>query len=363
MDRAIYLLACVSVTLTLLLGCTNDGAESSETTSPVTGTQVPTEQDQPGIPAVGGSDPDAPAATVNGDVITCAEVDKETQKLMMQYRSQVPPEQLNSMAPMMKQQALQTMINQKLLEAATITEKIELAEGAIEEKIKEIEGNFPSPEQLDQQLAMTGMTREMFRADIEGRLKIETLLEKVFSDISEISDEEIASYYKENEATFSKPEEVKASHILLKTTPGDTDEAKEEKRAQLIEIKEQIDGGADFEELAKKHSDCPSKAQGGDLGFFARGRMVPPFSDAAFKLEVGALSDIVETQFGYHLIKVTDRHDEGLLPLEKAKEEITMRIDQQNKQDAFGEYIEELRSAGTIEYGEGFGPPPAIPGQ
>ncbi len=363
MDRAIYLLAFVSIAVTLLLGCSDEGVVSSDTTDPVTRTQSPPVQRQPGLPAVGRPAPDAPAVTVDGKVITCAEVEAESQKLMMQYQSQVPPDQLASMAPMMKQQALQTMINQKLLSAAVITEGIELAEGAVDEKIKEIESNFPSPEQLDQQLAMEGMTREKFREDIESRLKIETLLEKQFAEVAEISDEDIASYYKENEESFRRPEEVKASHILLKTAPNDTDEAKQEKRVQLLDIKEQIVKGAAFEELAQKHSDCPSKAKGGDLGFFASGRMVPPFSDAAFKLEVGALSDIVETQFGYHLIKVTDRHDEGVLPLEKAKDEITMKLDQKNKQEAFGKYIDQLRAAGTIEYGEGFGPPPAMPGQ
>lgn len=363
MDKAFYLLACVSITLTLFVGCTNEEGESSDTGTLVAETQTPSKQDQPDLITGSGPSPDAPAVTVNGEVVTCAQVDAESQKLMMQYRAQVPPDQLASMAPMMKKQALETMINSKLLNAAVKTEGIELAEGAIDEKIKEIEGNFPSPEQLDQQLAMSGMTREKLRVDIENRLKIETLLEKKFAEIAEVSDEDIAGYYEENKESFRRPEEVKASHILLKTAPSDTDEAKQEKRAQLDEIKEQIVNGALFEDLAKNHSDCPSKAQGGDLGFFARGRMVPPFSDAAFGLETGALSDIVETQFGYHLIKVTDRHDEGVLPLEKAKDEITMKLEQERKQEAFGKYIEQLRSEGTIEYGEGFSPPSPMPGQ
>ena len=361
MNRAFCLLAFLSISLLLFAACTSEEGDSSGAVEPVSGSQLPSLQDQPDLLADSGASPDAPAVTVNGKVITCAEVDVEVQKIMSQYRAQMPPDQLAKMAPMMKQQALETMINKALLNAAVKQEAIELEEGAVDGKFKEIEGNFPNPEMMDQQLAMAGLTRETLRGDIENGLKIEKLLEKKFADLAAISDEEIADYYKENEARFSRPEEVKASHILLKTAPGDTDEAKEEKKTQLTGIREQLANGADFEELAEKHSDCPSKASGGDLGFFSRGKMVQPFSDAAFGLEVGALSDIVETQFGYHLIKVTDRHDEGLLPLEKAKDEITTTLEQTKRQESFGKYIEELRGEGTIEYGEGFSPPPPPP--
>jgi peptidyl-prolyl cis-trans isomerase C len=143
--------------------------------------------------------------------------------------------------------------------------------------------------------------------------------------------------------------------------PDDSEEVKKEKHDKLSGLRSEIVNGADFSDTASKHSDCPSKSQGGDLGFFSREMMVQPFSDAAFNLKTGGLSEIVETQFGYHLIKVTDHHEAGIPPLEQVKEDIKNFLGQQNQQQAFEKYIGELRKNSEIEYGEGYAPvPPTI---
>lgn len=101
------------------------------------------------------------------------------------------------------------------------------------------------------------------------------------------------------------PDSILASHILLMyrgSSRSTATRTKEEAETQIAEIKQQLDAGADFEELAGKHSDCPSKSRGGDLGLFARGQMVPAFDQAAFALDVDQMSDVVETDFGYHII-------------------------------------------------------------
>lgn len=101
---------------------------------------------------------------------------------------------------------------------------------------------------------------------------------------------------------------VVASHILLMyqgSARSTASRSQEEAKTQIQEIKSQLDGGADFAELAQKHSDCPSGRRGGDLGSFGRGQMVPPFEQSAFGMEVGQVSDVVETDFGYHIIKRT----------------------------------------------------------
>jgi len=102
--------------------------------------------------------------------------------------------------------------------------------------------------------------------------------------------------------------QVKASHILLMhrgSSRSSATRSKEEAQQQITSIKQQLDGGADFAQLAAQHSDCPSGKQGGDLGAFGHGQMVKPFEDTAFGLEVGATSDVVETDFGYHIIRRT----------------------------------------------------------
>lgn len=118
---------------------------------------------------------------------------------------------------------------------------------------------------------------------------------------------DVQKYFDDNKDKYKHAEEVKASHILVKVDKNKKDEAaKKEIEGYLAELKKE--GGKDFETMAKEHSDCPSKEKGGDLGYFTRDRMVKPFSDKAFSMkEIGELSDVVKTEFGYHIIKLTDK--------------------------------------------------------
>jgi len=111
-----------------------------------------------------------------------------------------------------------------------------------------------------------------------------------------------------------------------------------------------IEKGSDFGEMARAHSDCPSKEQGGDLGLFERGKMVKPFEDAAFNLNAGELSDIVESPFGYHLIKVLDKKEPETIQLEAAKNQLTDHLRQRKEQDLFIAYVDQLRAGAEIEY-------------
>lgn len=130
-----------------------------------------------------------------------------------------------------------------------------------------------------------------------------------------ITDTEIEDYYTKHNKEFQEPEQVRARHILIK-----------EGRLVIENILKEIKAGRNFEELAEKYSSCPSKARGGDLGFFGRGQMVKPFEDAAFSLKPAEISDIVETQFGFHIIKCEERKEARTRPLDEAKEEIKNTI-------------------------------------
>ncbi len=164
------------------------------------------------------------------------------------------------------------------------------------------------------------------------------------------TDEESAEFYQQNPESFQTPESVTASHILIGFTPEDTDETKAEKKAQLESIKADLAAGASFEELAKANSTCPSGQQGGDLGTFPRGQMVPEFEAAAFIQPIGEVGDVVETQFGYHLIKTTDRSDADIRPLAEVKDQLASYLTGQKKQEALLAYIDELKSQADIEF-------------
>jgi len=163
--------------------------------------------------------------------------------------------------------------------------------------------------------------KEEFRRPEQIKLRYIQVRPEDFLGEVVISEEEIAKYYEENEDEFMDEEKVRARHILLRAPEKEDDEegwAAVEKRAQ--EIREEILAGKDFAEAAKEYSQDPSNAQsGGDLGWFGRGRMVKAFEDAAFSLEVGVVSEPVRTRFGYHLIKVEERKEPGVKPLDEVR--------------------------------------------
>jgi peptidyl-prolyl cis-trans isomerase C len=154
------------------------------------------------------------------------------------------------------------------------------------------------------------------------------------------------------------PEQIRASHILIKFDAADSgtdpNEAKTKAKATTEGLLKQIKEGADFAELAKAHSACPSAPSGGDLGFFPRGQTTPPFEKVAFELQVGQVSDIVETEYGFHIIKVTDHKDASVVSFEQAKPDIVEQLKQEKQTKFVEEYINSLKAHANIVF------PPAM---
>ena len=146
----------------------------------------------------------------------------------------------------------------------------------------------------------------------------------------EITDEDLKNYYDNHKDNFKNNASVEASHILV------------EDESVANEIKEKLNNGADFKELAKEYSNCPSKENGGNLGVFTKGQMVKEFEDAAFKMGVGEISDPVKTQFGYHIIKVTNKNDESVRTFEEAKPDIERLVRREKEKDLYKHTVERL---------------------
>ncbi len=162
-------------------------------------------------------------------------------------------------------------------------------------------------------------------------------------------------FYDANPQAFQVPEEVRASHILIQPVKPNPDpnQAKAQAKAKAEELLKKVKEGADFAAVAKENSDCPSKVQGGDLGLFPRGKMVKPFEDAAFALKVGEVSNLVETPFGYHIIKVTEHHDPNQITFVQAKDDLVAQLTARSQQEALNQYIESLRMAAKVVYAPG----------
>jgi len=178
------------------------------------------------------------------------------------------------------------------------------------------------------------------------------MLAHVYGEELKVSDQEIEEYYKKNlESEFSEGEQVQASHILIDIRQLKTDEEKAAAKKKAEELcVEAKKPDADFAKLARENSACPSAAKGGDLGFFTKDKMVAPFSEAAFAMEKGGISDVVETQFGYHIIKVTDKKPAQVISLADAKERISTTMLNEKKQKATEKYYDELKKKANIVY-------------
>jgi len=168
-------------------------------------------------------------------------------------------------------------------------------------------------------------------------------LNKVVAKRAIVTDKDIEEYYKAHITEYKLPERVKARHILVKVKKEFTDEEKEAARRKIEGLLERVKKGEDFVELAKTYSDDPASARvGGDLGYFQRGRMVKPFEDVAFSLKPGEVSDIVETRFGYHIIKVEDRKPAETIPLEKVKKSIREKLQKEMRDAEISKFIQNL---------------------
>lgn len=174
---------------------------------------------------------------------------------------------------------------------------------------------------------------EEFLTEIE-RLKKDLLtqmiINKTLSEVT-ITDEEATKYYEENKDNFSERETVTAKHILV-----DNEEAANKIKDEIVA------GNISFEEAAEKYSSCPSKEQGGSLGAFSRGMMVPEFEEASFTLPIGEVSDAVKTQFGYHIIKVTDRSEKKIKPFEDVKDVVMNTLMTERQQAKYMDVVNEL---------------------
>ncbi len=289
--------------------------------------------------------------TVDGTPITESEVQERFMARFARQFQQMPPEQQQMLQPQIEQMIMSELISKTLLINAANKADYKVSDEEISKNLKEISDSLPEGATLEQFAAQAGLTVERIRAQLADDMKIRQLIDKITGDVAKPDEAELKKYYDEHPDEFKQDESVQASHILV-STQGITDEAElakkksdaEALRAQAVEKK-----GENFAELATAHSDCPSKAQGGDLGTFSRGQMVPEFEKAAFGQEVGAVGEMVQTQFGYHIIKVTDKKEAKQMAFADVKDDLGEGLFEERKSEKMQAYLEELRGKAKIE--------------
>ena len=345
-------------------GCRKETPTTPDSNTPAGGQTSGTVAPQDTEPAV-----DAVMVTVNGIPITESQVRRQVAD---EYGMQL--EKLAAQAPELAAQqeklAMKSMVNQmvieRLLEQEAKKAGIEVTEEQlVAEMTTQLAAATPpqTVEEFKQKVEAQGGNFEAMKARLAKQMKHIKLLEAKEPNDLQVTEDDAKKYYDENPDEFKIPEQVRASHILLSTEPTDSNADPNQVKAQTREKAEtllkQVKEGADFAAVAKENSACPSAAQGGDLGMFGRDSMVKPFEEAAFGLKVGEISDVVETQFGYHIIKVTEHQDPNTVTFAEAKEKLVANLKMAKTEEAFRSYIVSLQEKAAITYPSG-GDAPAM---
>jgi peptidyl-prolyl cis-trans isomerase C len=293
------------------------------------------------------SDPEKYIAVVNGVGILRSEFELRLEQTVQAYMMQgtpVPPADM----VVLEEGLLDQLVATELLYQEALLRGLEPDTQAAELQFQQTRAQFPTEEAWDQALALNSVTEEELREQLLRGNIIQQIVEVALAAIEPVTQEEIQTFYDENPAYFETAEQVTASHILISTDSLTTDEEKADALARTQAIREELIEGADFATMAQEKSEGPSGPRGGDLGTFGRGQMVGPFEEAAFALEPGVISEIVETQFGYHIILVTDKQQADLAPIEDVSPSIEQFLSSQKQDVALSTYVDDLRDSAEV---------------
>jgi parvulin-like peptidyl-prolyl isomerase len=250
----------------------------------------------------------------------------------------------------LRREAMDLMIEQTLVGQAAEEAGIEADPAEVEKQVEELRSVFDNDDGFRMKLQDDGFTEESYRDHIARMISAKIYLDRIRADARDVSDAELERFYEENERRLTLPEQVRVRHILLTWKPLGTQDDRAAIHKQMEPILERARDGENFAELAKQLSDdYATKEYGGDTGLFPRGTMVPAFEEVAFALEPGEISDPVETVFGVHILRLEERRESRLLPLDEIREQLRELVREEKMEAAVQEKIGELRAAADIE--------------
>lgn len=290
-------------------------------------------------------------ASVDGVTITQADVDERFLAMFGPRLEGMPAAQIAYQRQQQTPGIVEELIAKTLLLSEADKEKISVDEVKHAEMMKQVIDSIPPESSVEQFYASMNMDEAAFKVAIAEEVRINTLLDKQTGSVSDTTDAESKEFYTANEPKFVKEASASARHILIKTDGVTDDAGFAAKKAELEAIRKQLveKKGENFAELAKTHSGCPSGEKGGDLGTFGRGQMVPEFDTAVFAQKVGDIGPIIKTDFGFHVLQVTDRTDGGKTSFEEIKDRIAEHLKAEKQTGIIQAYIAELRTKAKIE--------------
>jgi len=303
---------------------------------------------------------DEVVARVNGAEIKRKELNGAVQAFAVQMARQGHPA-LPGQSLSLQHDVLEELIGRELLLEEGGKHVPADIEKKVQEQVDQMKTQVGGEAQFNKSLAEAGIAPEEYAHRVRDNIIIRGAIQIVVDKEVKISPEEARAFYDKNPDQFKQPELVRASHILIRCAPDAGDDVKKGKRAQIEAARALVKNGGNFADVAKKVSEDPGSAQtGGDLGYFPHGQMVAEFDAAAFSLKTNEVSDVITTQFGYHVLLVTGRKPAQTMPFDEVKTDLTQFLKQRKGNDVTRTYVAELRKTAKVEILLPAPPAPAV---
>lgn len=285
--------------------------------------------------------------SVDGVVLKKDELARKLKAQLNLYKDKIPAEKKKEVQAGLRKQLVEEFILRTLLTNEANNKKIIATDKEIQTAMNQLKANLPPDKKVEDFLKENNIPRE----DIALGIRIKKLVNIEAGNKTKPTQKEVNKFYTDNKDKFTTEETVHVRHILITIDAKDDEKIKAEKKAKIEKLRQQIMEGADFAEIAKNNSDCPSKENGGDLGDIKKGQTVKPFEDAAFSQEKNAIGPVVTTEFGHHIIQVLGHNPAKTVKLDEVKDKISLYLEQQKQQEVFSQMTARLRkNAAIINY-------------
>jgi len=284
-------------------------------------------------------------ARVNGVEIKRSDLENAIQGYAIEQLRKTADQLSDQELSELRQLALEKLLARELIYQEALLYGLVAGEELIDEEKSKIIANFPNEDEFYATLKKAGIDAISYHRMLRQDISVNMMSEKKIADLPDPGVDEIQALYDEHPEKMLRRGRVRASHILIKLTEGNEEKA----LLKIRDLQGRVDG-QNFAELARQHSDCPSSTAGGDLGWFRRGDMVKQFEEAVFALDIGTISDVVATQFGFHLIKLIDREEDTPMSLEEATPQIIKLIKNENGAIMLKDWVDELKGRANIEF-------------
>lgn len=284
-------------------------------------------------------------ADCNGDKIPKAEFENAVRAVEQRAGGSVPPEKRDEIY----RGVLEDLVAYRLLKQEVVSRQMTVSDTDIDARIAAFKQQVGGEANFRTALQAQQITEAKLREDARADLLVNRLLEEEVNQKILVKPSDIATFYEKNPDRFQQSESVRAAHILVAVPQGADEKVRAAARTRAEAALKAARAGQDFARLARQYSNDASAQRGGDLGFIPKGQMVPAFEAAAFALQPGQVSDLVETQFGYHVIKALETRPARLVPFVEAAAQIEQFLEQQQRQEKGKALVDQLKAKGKVE--------------